>query len=91
MAAPKGRPKPVGSGRQKGVGNKNASQLRDMILNALDKAGGEEYLYNQAIENPGPFLTLIGKVLPKDVVVSGDESNPISISVSINGVTKDQS
>lgn len=89
MAAPKGRPKPAGSGRQKGVGNKNASQLRDMILNALDKAGGEEYLYNQAIENPGPFLTLIGKVLPKDVVVSGDESNPISISVSINGVTKD--
>lgn len=89
MAAPKGRPKPVGSGRQKGVGNKNASQLRDMILNALDKAGGEKYLYAQAIKNPTSFLTLISKVLPKDVVVSGDQSNPLAIQVTINGVTKD--
>lgn len=84
-----GTPKPVNSGRKKGVTNKDTAQLRDMIIRALHKAGGEDYLYQQALENPGPFLTLIGKVLPKDVVVSGDESNPISISVSINGVTKD--
>ena len=42
-----------------------------MIVNALDKAGGESYLYQQAIENPVAFMTLIGKVIPKDVSVTG--------------------
>jgi hypothetical protein len=35
-----------------------------MILGALDGAGGQVYLQKQANENPGAFLTLIGKVLP---------------------------
>lgn len=40
--------------------------LREMILNALDDqpGGGVEYLKRQAVENPGPFMTLLGKVLP---------------------------
>ena len=35
-----------------------------MILGALDDAGGREYLARQAVENPGPFMALLGKVLP---------------------------
>lgn len=38
-----------------------------MIKNALDRAGGEEYLMRQAEDNPGAFLALVGKTLPKDV------------------------
>jgi len=38
-----------------------------MILGALDDAGGRAYLAQQAQDNPGPFLALIGKVLPKDI------------------------
>lgn len=41
-----------------------------MILNALDKSGGENYLVKQADENPTAFLTLIGKVLP--TTLTGD-------------------
>jgi hypothetical protein len=38
--------------------------LKTMILNALDRVGGELYLQKQAKENPTAFMTLIGKVLP---------------------------
>jgi hypothetical protein len=31
------------------------------------RAGGQRYLARQAIENPGPFLALLGKILPTQV------------------------
>jgi hypothetical protein len=68
MAAPIGRPKPEGSGRKKGVTNGDTAKLRELILGALDQAGGQDYLYQQAFEEPKAFLQLIGKVIPKEVV-----------------------
>jgi hypothetical protein len=61
-----GRPKGMAKtgGRAKGASNKVTAQLKDMILGALDDVGGQEYLANQARENPTAFLSLIGKVLP---------------------------
>ena len=38
-----------------------------MILGALEDAGGQKYLKRQAEENPGPFMTLVAKVLPREV------------------------
>jgi hypothetical protein len=54
-------------GRVKGVPNKVTGALKDMILTALDKSGGIEYLQAQARDNPTAFLTLVGKVLPLQV------------------------
>ena len=54
-------------GRSKGTPNKATAELKDMIINALDKAGGEDYLAKQAIENPSAFMTLVGRILPKDI------------------------
>lgn len=54
-------------GREKGTPNKGAQDLRDMILLALDKAGGIKYLEDRAKDTPASFLTLIGKVLPQTV------------------------
>lgn len=69
MAAEKGnRPPNAGKGRVKGVPNKITSDLREMILSALEEAGGAAYLKKQAKENPAAFMTLIGKCLPRDVV-----------------------
>ncbi len=51
-------------GRQKGTPNKFTASLREMILGALDAAGGQEYLAAQAMENPAAFMALLGKVLP---------------------------
>ncbi|MGZ5031238.1 MAG: hypothetical protein ACXV8I_11675 [Methylobacter sp.] len=71
--------KPRGASR-KGIPNKVTKELKEMILGALDDAGGQKYLAAQAIENPSAFMTLIGKVLPKDVNVGGQSDNPIKVS-----------
>jgi hypothetical protein len=40
--------------------------LKDMILGALDDAGGQAYLARQAAENPVAFMSLLGRVLPAE-------------------------
>ena len=80
MGAPKGRPKPEGSGRKKGSIYPETKLLKDMILCALSDAGGQAYLARQAEENPGPFLTLVGKVLP--LTVAGNMGIGIVIQAS---------
>ncbi|SRR5579871_352428 len=74
------RPPNAGMGRKKGVPNKTTALLRDAILMAAEGAGGKEgligYLRAQAKkENAGPFLALLGKVLPTQV--SNDPENPV--------------
>lgn len=67
-----------GKGRKKGVPNKITANLKDAILEAARKAGGQggmvAYLQTQATANPGPFMALLGKVLPMQIV--GDKDNP---------------
>jgi hypothetical protein len=63
-----------GPGRPKGVPNKTTQLLKDAILQAAADAGDGDmvaYLAKQAKENPGPFLALIGKVLPMQVTGEG--------------------
>ena len=69
MPAPKGtRPPNAGKGRPKGAANRMNRTLRDMILGALDDAGGQAYLAEQAHQNPAAFLTLLGRVLPREPI-----------------------
>jgi len=66
-----GRP---GPGRPKGVPNRTTTLLKDAILKAATDAGKGDmaaYLQRQAEENPGPFMALLGKVLPMQVNVDG--------------------
>ena len=69
-----GPPKP-GPGRPKGVPNKTTALLKDAILQAANDAGGREglagYLKQQAQDNPGPFMGLLGKVLPMQIQHEG--------------------
>jgi len=58
-------------GRTKGTPNKTTALLKDAILQAAEGAGDGDlvaYLSVQAIENPTAFLTLLGKVLPLQVM-----------------------
>jgi len=58
------------TGRKKGTPNKTTALLKEAILMAAQNAGdGDmvEYLTRQATMNPGPFLSLLGKVLPMQV------------------------
>jgi hypothetical protein len=67
------------------VPNKNTALLKDAVLRAAEVAGGGEpdglvnYLVGQAKQNPGPFMSLLGKVLPTQV--SGDDDKDICITV----------
>jgi hypothetical protein len=70
----------VGAGRKKGVPNKITGELKDMILQALADAGGVDYLKGQAENNPGPFLSLVGKVLPYQV--TGADGGPVKVEAT---------
>lgn len=69
-------------GRAKGTPNKVTAELREMILNALAAAGGENYFLQQARDTPSAFLALIGKILPSEVKAqhSGPGGAPIAFS-----------
>lgn len=62
----------AGKGRPKGSRNKMTTAIKEMVVLALDKAGGVEYLLEQSKSNPTAFLTLVGKVLPLQVEGSGE-------------------
>jgi hypothetical protein len=70
----KSRPQPKG-GSRKGIPNKVGVELKDMILGALDKAGGLDYLAERAADprTASAFLTLVGKTLP--LTVKGPGAN----------------
>jgi hypothetical protein len=63
------------TGRAKGTPNKTTALLKDAILVAAANAGGKEglvgYLQIQAAQNPGPFMSLLGKVLPMQITGEG--------------------
>jgi hypothetical protein len=80
------RPKPpnAGKGRVKGVPNKTTALLKDAILLAAEKAGNKlgddglvTYLEVQAEDNPVAFMSLLGKVLPMQMIGAGDKGEHI--------------
>ena len=50
---------PKTGGRQSGTPNKLTGDVRALILAALDRAGGENYLLGQATANPKAFMSLL--------------------------------
>lgn len=73
-----------GPGRPKGQQNKLTGEVKTMILEALDGAGGVQYLIDRASDprTASAFLTLVGKVLPMQV--QGDPNNPLKHHVTIS-------
>lgn len=75
-------------GRQKGTPNKTTALLKDAILKAAELAGGGDseglvkYLQAQASANPGPFMALLGKVLPMQV--TGENGGAIKAKVTLS-------
>lgn len=79
---PKKRPQPKG-GSRKGVPNKVTKELKEMILQALDGAGGVEYLQERANDprTASAFLSLVGKVLPMQL--TGSDGGPVKHTVKV--------
>lgn len=79
-----------GPGRTPGIPNKTTALLKDAILKAAENAGNEigkdglvSYLQEQATENPGPFMALLGKVLPMQVTGDGGGAVQITIETGV--------
>jgi hypothetical protein len=78
-----------GPGRPKGSRNKMTTALKDMILNSLDRLGGEEYLMQLARDNSSAYASILGKVLPTTLAASdsdGGDKNKITFTRIIVGV-----
>jgi hypothetical protein len=80
------------TGRAKGTPNKTTALLKDAILKAAERAGNKvgddgmvSYLEVQATENPGPFMSLLGKVLPMQI--TGEDGKEIIIRATIGGAS----
>jgi hypothetical protein len=65
MAHKKGEPKTPGSGRKKGSRNKITVSVKDMTLEALERAGGADYLHNLALTEPAVFSGYLRKCMPQ--------------------------
>ena len=80
-----GRKQPKG-GSRKGVPNRATKELKEMILGALDEAGGVQYLVDKANDprTASAFLSLIGKVLPMQV--TGANGGPVEHAVKFEVV-----
>lgn len=61
-------------GSRKGSPNKVTKELKDMILQALEDAGGVQYLTDRARDprTASAFMTLVGKTLPMTVKGPGE-------------------
>ena len=69
----------AGPGRRKGVPNRVTTLLKEAALLAAEQVGEDGqgrdgligFLRRQALENPGPFLALLGKILPFKITGDG--------------------
>jgi len=68
MAFPKGKPRPANAGRKAGTPNHNTTAVKDMLRGALDDLGGKEFLVKAAVLNPTSFLSLVGRLIPNEVI-----------------------
>ncbi len=66
-----------GAGRPKGAPNKLSSDVKGMVLGALNAKGGQRWLEKQMDANPVAFMTILGKVLP--TTIASDPENPLEI------------
>jgi hypothetical protein len=78
MANP--HPKP-GPGRRKGSQNKITRAVKDMVVGALERGGGEDWLLSQMTKNPVAFMTLVGKIVP--LQVTGEGGGPVIIVTGV--------
>ena len=75
-----------GPGRKRGVPNKMTTEVKQMILEALDQAGGVAYLAAKAETHPQAFMALVGRVLP--LQVTGEDGGPVKTSLEVRFVSR---
>lgn len=88
MGAPKGRPRPAGSGRAKGTPNKTTRAMKELWLEAFEKAGGVNYLVGQAVNNPSTFMQGLLRQIPNEVAQKIEETRTVNF-IDLSGERED--
>lgn len=70
-------------GRKKGTPNKVPAALKDMAMQALEKAGGVDYLWQVAKKRPNVFVPFLRGILPLQITGGGE---PVKAEVAIRFV-----
>lgn len=78
-------PPNAGKGRKAGVPNRIGAEVKTMILRALNEVGGEAYLVEQAKNNPTAFMTLLGRILPRET--NGNTGDVLQVTV-VTGIDR---
>ena len=81
---PQKAPDKPGPGRPKGSKNKITNDIKAMVLGALEALGGQEYMEQQARENPNAFMALVGKILPTQI--TGANDGPVQVDARYSGL-----
>jgi hypothetical protein len=76
------RPPNAGKGRPKGSPNKVTASVKAMLEGALKEVGGQQFLVEQARENPVAFLGLIKHLIPSELKaeLTGKDGSPLVFS-----------
>jgi hypothetical protein len=80
--------RPAGAGRRPGSPNKHTRNVREALVRALEATaedGGEEFFAGLRDSDPKTFATLVGKLIPNQTHISGDEGGPVLIIKDYTG------
>jgi hypothetical protein len=84
---PRGRPFQKGraktGGRRPGVRNRFTRDVKEAVLNALERLGGDDWLVKLGRREAKAFATLLSKTMPLQVTASraGDDPDEIAAKV----------
>ena len=71
----------AGAGRPRGSQNKTSLQIKEAILSALNKLGGDDYLVALGRENSSAFASLLSKVLPTQLAPASESDGGAGVQV----------
>lgn len=72
MTFKRGDPRPANAGRKPGTPNKTTRVMREIWLEAFERAGGVDYLVQQATENPSSFMAGLLRQIPNEVAAKAE-------------------
>lgn len=88
----KGDPRPPNSGRKPGQKNRVNLAFRDMVVNVIEKGGGEAWLLQWAKKNQTEFFKIAARLIPTELVgkFKTEHTVPEETRAALEALNKEQ-
>jgi len=75
----------AGKGRPPGALNKQTKEIKEMLMQSLEDAGGADYFRQLAESNSSAYASLLGKIIPAEVKnqITGADGGPVQHSIKV--------